>query len=300
VTAIVTIEGARRIPHMDYPGKISGVVRSRPSLALLDVVDHLYAAILEPARLRDALGAFATLLDARAAGVRVETVGVGVRQEWVGLEPSFDRAYVEHYWRDDPWAARIWDQPVGAVGHGDALAPRAVLEASAFHNELARPSGFDDLLGGLLERTSTRVVTFGVMKGAGSRRFDGEADTLASALVPHLARSLALRDRIAALEAKSLEANRVAPSVVSARAMTARLVTLYGLTAAEARVAVGVGRGLSPKEIAVAHGCSWHTVRAQLRLVFAKTETRTQSALARLVTLREAELAAEEALNGRR
>lgn len=100
-----------------------------------------YAAILEPARLRDGLGALATLLDARAAGVRVETVGVGVRQEWVGLEPSFDRAYVDHYWRDDPWAASIWHQPVGAVGHGDALAPRAVLEASAFHNELARPRG---------------------------------------------------------------------------------------------------------------------------------------------------------------
>jgi len=79
-----------------------------------------YAAILEPARLRD---------------------GVGVRQEWVGLEPSFDRAYVDHYWRDDPWAASIWHRPVRAVGHGDALAPRAVLEASAFHNELARARG---------------------------------------------------------------------------------------------------------------------------------------------------------------
>lgn len=273
------------------------VARSGPSLALLDVIDHLYAAVVEPARLRDALGAFATLLDARAAGVRVEMVGVGVRQEWVGLEPSFDRAYVDHYWRDDPWAANIWVQPVGAVGHGDALAPRALLEASAFHNELAQPSGFDDLLGGLLERSSTRVVTFGVMKGAGSHRFDRSADALASALAPHLARALELRDRLAALEAKPLEANRVAAAAVSPMAMELRLAALYALTAAEARVAVGIGRGLSPKEIAVAHGTSWHTVRAQLRLVFAKTDTRTQSALARLVTLREAELAAAKALN---
>lgn len=114
---------------------------------------------------------------------------------------------------------------------------------------------------------------------------------VAAALAPHLTRSLALSDRIAALEAKPLEATRVTVGAVSASALEARLATLYGLTAAEARVAAGVGRGRSPKEIAAAHGSSWHTVRAQLRTAFAKTETRTQSALARLVTLREAELA---------
>ena len=276
------------------------MARSRLSLAVLDVVDHLYAAVLEPARLRDALGVFATLLDARAVGVRVETSGVGVRQEWIGLEPSFDRAYVEHYWRDDPWAARIWDGRVGAVGHGDALAPRAAVEASAFHNELARPSGLDDLLGGLLERSRTRVVTFGAMKGKGSRRFDEEADTLAAALAPHLTRSLALRDRIEALDAEPLEVTRLPAGAVPAKEIEARLAALYRLTAAEARVAVGIGRGLSPKEIAVAHGSSWHTVRAQLRLAFAKTETCTQSTLARLVTLCEAELVAAAALGSRR
>jgi len=269
---------------------------SRLSLALLEVVDHLYAAVLEPARLGSALSAFAKVLDARAAGVRVETVGVGVRQEWVGLEPSFDRAYVEHYWKDDPWATSIWEKPVGAIGHGDALSPRAVVEASAFHNELALPSGFDDLAGGLLERTSERVVTFGVMKGAGARRFDDEADRVARALAPHLERSLALRDRLEALEARPLDVARVPRGAVVASKLEARLSRLYGLTPAEARVGVQVGRGRSPKEIASAHGTSWHTVRAQLRAVFAKTGTCTQSALAHLVTLREAEVAAEEAL----
>lgn len=267
---------------------------------VLDVVDHLYAAVLEPARLGNALTAFAQVLDARAAGVRVETVGVGVRQEWVGLEPSFDRAYVDHYWKDDPWAASIWRKPVGTIGHGDALSPRAVVEASAFHNELALPSGFDDLAGGLVERTSERVVTFGVMKGAGSRRFGAEADRVARALAPHLERSLALRDRLEALEARPLDVARVPEDAAVASKLATRLWRLYALTPAEARVAVQIGRGRSPKEIAGAHGTSWHTVRAQLRGVFAKTETCTQSALARLVTLREAEVAAEEALSAPR
>ena len=74
-----------------------------------------------------------------------------------------------------------------------------------------------------------------------------------------------------------------------------RLAVRYALTSAEIRVALGIGRGLAPKEIALEVGSSWYTVRAQLRHVFAKTERRTQSSLARLVTLLEAEVARERA-----
>jgi DNA-binding CsgD family transcriptional regulator len=264
--------------------------------AVLEVIEHLYAALLEPSRWHDALSSFASLVDARAAGVRVERVGLGVRQEWTGLEASFNQAYVEHYWRDDPWAQRIWESPVGAVGHGDALAPRALVEASAFHNDLALPNGFDDLAGGLLERSEHRVVTFGVMRGSGSRRFDGSFDRVAALVAPHLRRALALHDRLEDCEAEApapLLRVTHGPSLIAE--VEARLGTLYGLTPAEARVAVRVGGGMSPKEIAREHGSSWHTVRAQLRQIFTKTDKRSQSALARLVTLLEASIAADEA-----
>lgn len=270
--------------------------------ALLDIVAHAYAGVLDPARWANALQGLARLLDARAAGVRVETMSVGVQQEWVGLEPGFERAYLEHYWQHDPWAARIWEAPVGSVARGNALAPRRVVEASAFYNELALPHDLDDLTGGVLERSPTRSVTFAAMKGAG-HRFTDDDTRLVALVAPHIAQALALRDRLQALPGDAGPGPRPSGILLGpdpSPSVEARLRTLYGLTAAEARVAVRIGRGLSPKEIASELGSSWYTVRSQLRHVFEKTDKRTQSALARLVTLLETSVALEGAVTSRR
>jgi len=72
----------------------------------------------------------------------------------------------------------------------------------------------------------------------------------------------------------------------SAPAEESRLSALrvaFGLTAAEARVAVKVARGQPLRRIATDLGVSYHTVRAHLRQCFAKTGARRQSALAALV-----------------
>jgi DNA-binding CsgD family transcriptional regulator len=61
------------------------------------------------------------------------------------------------------------------------------------------------------------------------------------------------------------------------------LRTAFSLTAAEARVAVRVARGLPLRRIADDLGVSYHTVRAHLRQCFSKTGARRQSALAAVV-----------------
>jgi DNA-binding CsgD family transcriptional regulator len=58
----------------------------------------------------------------------------------------------------------------------------------------------------------------------------------------------------------------------------------YGLTWSEARVAIGVGSGMSGMEVASAMNLSPNTVKSHLRNVFAKTATQRQSELARLVS----------------
>ena len=57
----------------------------------------------------------------------------------------------------------------------------------------------------------------------------------------------------------------------------------FGLTAAEAKVAVQIGRGDMLADIAGEHGVSVATVRSQLASVFAKTQTRRQTELAMLL-----------------
>ena len=82
------------------------------------------------------------------------------------------------------------------------------------------------------------------------------------------------------------ETQRTVTIVFASSASEARVASLramFSLTAAEARVAAQVARGLPLRKIAVELGVSYHTVRAHLRQCFAKTGARRQSALAALV-----------------
>ncbi len=61
------------------------------------------------------------------------------------------------------------------------------------------------------------------------------------------------------------------------------LTQLYGLTAAEARLAVGLARGAELSELSSTWRVSRETLRSQLKAVFAKTGVRRQSELVRLL-----------------
>lgn len=66
-------------------------------------------------------------------------------------------------------------------------------------------------------------------------------------------------------------------------AVMASMSRLYGLTSTELAVARAIAEGMSPRDYADRRGVSVHTVRAQLKSVFAKTETKRQSQLAALM-----------------
>ncbi len=59
----------------------------------------------------------------------------------------------------------------------------------------------------------------------------------------------------------------------------AAIAALFGLTAAEKRVASLVAEGKTRGEIAMTHGVSDHTVKAQLSVIYDKTNTRDQRQL---------------------
>jgi DNA-binding CsgD family transcriptional regulator len=61
------------------------------------------------------------------------------------------------------------------------------------------------------------------------------------------------------------------------------IVDAYGLTPAEARVALATSSGLTIPETALQLGVSTNTVKTHLRKVFAKTGTSRQAELARLI-----------------
>lgn len=67
-------------------------------------------------------------------------------------------------------------------------------------------------------------------------------------------------------------------------APSAALTQLFGLTSAEARLALALASGATLKEASVQFGVSILTVRAQLRMVFSKTRTSRQAELVRLLS----------------
>lgn len=58
---------------------------------------------------------------------------------------------------------------------------------------------------------------------------------------------------------------------------------LFGLTAAEARLAAALGEGHALKDIQARTETSLHTLRNQLKQIFQKTDTHRQSELMRLI-----------------
>ena len=62
---------------------------------------------------------------------------------------------------------------------------------------------------------------------------------------------------------------------------TDRLMGLYGLTLAEAKVTLQLAQGLSTKEVARVLGNSPETVRSQLKRIYQKMRINSQSELVR-------------------
>lgn len=63
----------------------------------------------------------------------------------------------------------------------------------------------------------------------------------------------------------------------------AALQRMFGLTEAEAKLAIQIARGNTPAEIATANGVTMATVRSQLSSVLAKTQTERQAELVALL-----------------
>lgn len=245
--------------------------------AIRETIAAFYAVATHPKHWEEAFARFAHLCGAEVAGMHLEVrkgasrTRDAVQQRWHGLDPAFQTAYRHHYLSDDPWRRRIHAMETGTLLVGEEIVRRSALERNAFHNELMRPFGLDDLMGGVLIHEEDELASMCIV-GRRHERFGESHKYVVRRVMPHIARALAIGKRLLWIEDHDER-----PFVEE------RLRIAYSLTAAEARVAALVGCGLAPKEIATILGTSWNTVRAQLGRVFTKTNTSGQAKLALLV-----------------
>lgn len=110
--------------------------------------------------------------------------------------------------------------------------------------------------------------------------------------LPTPTRALPLSVTVSPIRAERAWSYHVGPSVMvcvadldsGAAPTEAQVRQLFGLTAAEARLALALCRGRSPRQAAADFGVSYQTVRSQLTRIFDKTRTHRQADLAHLLS----------------
>lgn len=203
-----------------------------------DAFDDVGAA---PELWASALQAVTTAFGGLAGGIRSELPTGAVSQVWWGLPDDFERKYLDHYHRLDPWMPTARALPVGRCVPSQSLVADAVLNASEFYQDFLRPRGLREIVGGIVERTPDGgITTFAVMRADGECAFDQDDATRLEHFLPRIRQALWIDRRLSELESARL-GNGVATFVLDANRAVAAANSIAAelLSAGDAVVEVG-------------------------------------------------------------
>src|SRR5687767_7110060 len=108
----------------------------------LSLLGSIYRTVLEPDAWPRVVSDLCASIGAAAGGVtfREGMARSSVRQVWTGIGSDFDRAYTQHFYRDDPFALAAVNKPAGWILRGSVEVPHDRLRRTEFYNELFYPA----------------------------------------------------------------------------------------------------------------------------------------------------------------
>jgi DNA-binding CsgD family transcriptional regulator len=162
----------------------------------LDLVDLCYRAVEHPSAWGSFVAKLARALGAEAGDFTFEDYAGGSARPFgsVGFDPGFRADYDLAFLGENPWIEELKRLPL-LRSFSDALEPED-FEASAYYNEWVRPQGFRHALGALIAQDGTRAIHIGVLRKRGQGPFSREEARFFDSILPHIRRSLQLRDRL--------------------------------------------------------------------------------------------------------
>lgn len=259
-----------------------------------DVIDRLYDVAVDPSRYEELLDHWEAMIGPHRAAANASEAPLGLS----GYDSHFARA---DRVLDRVIAAGLDEEPAGILAEFDRTAAFAVNAAqTVIAANAAAAASFGVSTGGSLSdllfdgddlETLCRVVGELFAPGTdGSRLVRVKAADSQRPILFHMRAVVGQTDTAYVVLASSEVNWPESYGLVLAQA--------FGLTSAESAVVRALTEGLSLKEVATDRQRSVDTVRAQLKSIMAKTETRSQAELVRL-TLSMMELAThtEEAAN---
>ncbi len=241
-----------------------------------DVIDRLYEVAMDPTRYEELLDHWEDMIRPLRKGANGTLVNV-----------DLDAEYVSHFTRADRFLEKLDD-------------------SSPSENHLSNVDKAAAFLIGrdlrIVDVNSPAMQVLGVQKGDKLSELPIEPDDLAALEKQAAAMLMSNSETAAVFRARMTDNNRLVvfqlqtlrqenepPLVVAItsevswpKGFDTLLKSAFGLTAAETGVVRGLAECQSLREIADARGRSVDTVRAQLKSVLGKTETRSQTELVRL------------------
>ena len=182
----------------------------------------------------------------------------------------------------------------GAVWHDRRIMPPALLATTSFWTQWMQPNDFASWICVVVGREGRQVVCLEVFLRSGGALGHHDAVDLLAQLAPHLTRAWRLSKAARAVSqhgaaplaaAPPREAERATslPSEATRTASTVQLRAAFGLSKAEARLALYLAAGASLASMAEAFDVKLTTIRSQLQQVFSKTGTSRQAELVALL-----------------
>ena len=246
--------------------------------SLLSTIDKLYAAALEPSEWHRFLALVAALFEADNAFV-CQAENRRRPFDYIGLnQRNRDAVPLERYEMDKDPRMRAFNASCGRPVHCRMGVSDHELHASRVHQTYLTPLNIEYTMVVALPTRPGYTHDLGLMRGRSGKPFESNDCDLLNELVPHLARSFAVRRAIA-------EARSPAPAIAAAAAPpdAESLRQRFALSPTQVRLALMIAHGRTVKEASALLGTTEGTTRQYLRRIFDKTGVRRQSALVRII-----------------
>jgi DNA-binding CsgD family transcriptional regulator len=246
---------------------------------LLEAIDQLYAATLEPQRWSEFLTSVATLFDAQNAFV----CEVEYRQRnlaYVGLpQPRRERFPVQRYQTliDEDPRTPLFRAAGARPVHCRMATSSERLRDSRVYREYLRPLAIEYTMVVVLPIHDGLTRDLGLTRGSCSPAFNQDDIDLMNRLVPHVERAFRING---ALEKKLLAAERFR-NLTKTDQQT--LESAFGLTPAEAKLATLLYNGANVRQAAEQLGITEGSARQYIRRIFGKTQTNRQVDMIRVI-----------------
>ncbi|SRR6266478_4098162 len=182
---------------------------------MLDVIDRCYAGVLDDSAwqgaliaLADLVGGTGTLLFAMQPSTRAVT-----RFDVARFDPEVVATYNAHWAPLDVRAAPAFLAQVGAPQTEEMLLPIRTLRRSAIYNDFLQRVDAPHFLATLLHRSADRVVELAIQGTHQRGAFTATERQRLAAVVPHVTRAIALKDRLVVGAAVSTSLSAIADTL---------------------------------------------------------------------------------------